>query len=235
MVDSDRSLKPIVLPAKPLNQHFWTIVVGSCLLILVGFLAATYAWKADHRSALDFFWGPIFNGNEAVLICIADQLQYGAVALRDSADPTRQILLKDNLTAVVIDDLNAVIQSAGILNSNGRQKNLKGQWITNLTDLRHGPNVFVGAFDNAWTLRLTNPLRYHFANDPNMTQFRIVDSQSPGQSSWGIDRGKQMATNNYRDYAIVARFTDSNTGKLAVIIAGVGRGGRDGGGGLVTH
>ena len=34
-----------------------------------------------------------------------------------------------------------------------------------------------------------------------------------------------MATNNYRDYAIVARFTDSNTGNVAVVIAGVGRGG----------
>ena len=34
-----------------------------------------------------------------------------------------------------------------------------------------------------------------------------------------------MATNNYRDYAIVARFTDSNTGQVAVVIAGIGRGG----------
>jgi len=47
-----------------------------------------------------------------------------------------------------------------------------------------------------------------------MTQFRIVDSQSPSQTHWGIDRGEQMATNNYRDYAIVARFTDSNTESL---------------------
>jgi hypothetical protein len=34
-----------------------------------------------------------------------------------------------------------------------------------------------------------------------------------------------MATNNYRDYAIVGRFTDSNTGEPAVVIAGIGRGG----------
>ncbi len=34
-----------------------------------------------------------------------------------------------------------------------------------------------------------------------------------------------MTTNNYRDYAIVARFTDSTTGKLAVVAAGVARGG----------
>jgi DNA-binding winged helix-turn-helix (wHTH) protein len=225
---------PLQLVRSP-NRHFRPLAAGGLALVVLGCLAAIYAWRSTHKSAFDFFWGPVFSTNEPVLICIADQNQYGAVALRDSADPTRQILLKDNLTAVVIDDLNAVIQITGILKSNGRQYSLKGEGVTNLTDLRHGPTVFVGAFDNAWTLRLTNPLRYHFANDPNMTQFRIVDSQSPGQSSWGIDRGKQMATNNYRDYAIVARFTDSNTGKLAVIIAGVGRGGTIAAGELVTN
>jgi hypothetical protein len=40
-----------------------------------------------------------------------------------------------------------------------------------------------------------------------------------------VDRGVQMATNNYRDYAILARFTDTNTGKLAIVVAGIGRGG----------
>jgi DNA-binding winged helix-turn-helix (wHTH) protein len=236
IADSDRSLKSVVLrPARPLNRHFWSVVAGSCLVILVGCLAATYAWKVGHRSALDFFWGPIFNGNEPVLICIADQNQYGAVALRDSADPTKQILLKDNLTAVVIDDLNAVIQVTGLLKSNDKQYSLKGEGVTNLTDLRNGPTVFVGAFDNAWTLRLTNPLRFHFSNNPEMTQFRIVDSETPDQTSWGIDRLEQMAKNNYRDYAIVARFTDGNTGKIAVIIAGVGRGGTIAAGELVSN
>jgi hypothetical protein len=68
-----------------------------------------------------------------------------------------------------------------------------------------------------------------------MTQFRIIDSESPAQTSWGIDRLEQMAKNNYRDYAIVARFTDSNTGKLALIIAGVGRGGTIAAGELVSN
>jgi DNA-binding winged helix-turn-helix (wHTH) protein len=224
-----------VRPAASSNRHFWPILAGASIVILIGCLAAAYAWKSMHRSAFDFFWGPIINTNEPVLICIADQNQYGAVALRDSADPTRQILLKDNLTAVVIDDLNAVIQITGILKSNDKPYSLKGEGVTNLTDLRSGPTVFVGAFDNAWTLRLTNPLRFHFNNDPEMTQFRIVDSESPSQVNWGINRVEQMATNNYRDYAIVARFTDSNTGKLAVVIAGIGRGGTIAAGELVTN
>ena len=197
------------------NRHFWSIVAGASLVILLGCLAAVYAWKSMHRSALDFFWGPVVSTNEPVLICIADQNQYGAVALRDAADPTRQILLKDNLTAVVIDDLNAVIQITGILKSNEKPYSLKGEGLTNLTDLRNGPTVFVGAFDNAWTLRLTNPLRYHFTNNPEMTQFRIVDREAPSQTNWGIDRVEQMATNNYRDYAIVARFTDIHVSHLS--------------------
>jgi DNA-binding winged helix-turn-helix (wHTH) protein len=217
------------------SRHFWSIVAGASLVILLGCFAAIYAWRSMHRSAFDFFWGPVVSTNEPVLICIADQNQYGAVALRDSADPTRQILLKDNLTAVVIDDLNAVIQITGILKSNDKPYSLKGEGATNLTDLRNGPTVFVGAFDNAWTLRLTNPLRYHFANNPEMSQFRIVDSESSSQTSWGINRVEQMATNNYRDYAIVARFTDGNTGKLAVVIAGIGRGGTIAAGELVTN
>jgi DNA-binding winged helix-turn-helix (wHTH) protein len=225
----------VVQRAKSSNRRFWSIVVGASLIILLGCLAATYAWRSTHKSAFDSFWDPVFNTNEPVLICIADQNQYAAVALRDSADPTRQILLKDNLTAVVIDDLNAVIQITGILKSNEKQYRLKGEGATNLTDLRNGPTIFVGAFDNAWTLRLTNPLRYHFANDPEMTQFRIVDSESPAQTNWVINRLEQMAKNNYRDYAIVARFTDSNTGKLAIVIAGVGRGGTIAAGELVTN
>ncbi len=49
-----------------------------------------------------------------------------------------------------------------------------------------------------------------------------------------MDRTQQIATNNYRDYAIVARFTDSTTGKLAVVVAGVGRGGTIAAGELLT-
>jgi DNA-binding winged helix-turn-helix (wHTH) protein len=219
----------------PSRRHFWSIVAGASLVVLFGCLAAMYAWKSTHKSAFDLFWGPVLNSNEPVLICIADQNQYAAVALRDSADPTRQILLKDNLTAVIIDDLNAVIQVTGILKSNEKQYSLKGEGATNLTDLRNGPTIFVGAFDNAWTLRLTNQLRYHFANNPEMTQFRIVDREAPNQTSWGINRLEQMATNNYRDYAIVARFTDGNTGNLALVIAGIGRGGTIAAGELVTN
>jgi hypothetical protein len=201
--------------------------------VVVGILSAgsVLLWQGRHRTTTDFFWQPLLTGSDSVLLCVADQTESTGQSLRDAADPTRQVQLKslnkakDNLTTVAIDDLSAIVRIAGLLQSNGKQFRLRGEGVTSLADLRTGPAVFVGAFDNAWTLRLTNPLRYHFSNNPEMTEVRIVDGSASAQPPWVVQRAVQVTTNNYRDYAIVARFTDTNTGKLTVIVAGLARGG----------
>jgi hypothetical protein len=212
-------------PEARIARH-WPLTIA---LALIGAGAITFGaiffWTHSRQSSFDQFWQPLFSDNNPVVLCIADQTEYSVIALRDASQPARQIVLNDNLTAVVIDDLNATVKVAGILQASGKQYSLKGEGATTLDDLRRGPAVFVGAFDNAWTLRLTNPLRYHFANDANMTHLWIADSSSPNRSNWNVDRGVQLATNNYRDYAILARFTDANTGKVAIVVAGIGRGG----------
>ena len=185
----------------------------------------TFVWKLAHPSPFNVFWAPVLDTKESALFCIADQNQYSFITLRDAAEPTRQVVLKDNLSAVVIDDLDTIVRVAGFLRAHGKEYLLKGEEMTNLSDLRNGPSIFIGAFDNAWTLRLTKSLRYHFANNADMTQFRIIDSKNPSMSPWVVDRTLQLATNNYQDYAIVARFTDANTGKPAIVLAGIGRGG----------
>jgi hypothetical protein len=216
---SDRAV-----PARGLAGPFLRWLAGSGVAALVA-VAAVLAWQRTHQSAFDAFWQPVLSPQSPVLLCIADQLEYSEIELRDAADPSRQIVLQDNLTAIVIDDLDAVVKVAGILQSKGKQYVLQGEGATNLDELRRGSTVFIGAFDNAWTLRLTRPLRYHFGNDATMTQLWIEDSLAPDHPRWIVDRNVQMATNNYRDYGIVARFTDSNTGNVAIVIAGIGRGG----------
>jgi hypothetical protein len=60
---------------------------------------------------------------------------------------------------------------------------------------------------------------------PPPCERRKVNFAAPDRTDWVIDRAQQQATNNYRDYAIVTLFTDTNTGKIAIVAAGVGRGG----------
>jgi len=201
----------------------WLVLLAVVLVTVVW--GATYYWRSTHPTSFSVFWAPVLEAREPALFCVADQNQYSFVILRDASEPSRQVALKDNLSAVVIDDLDTIVRVAGVLMVHGKDHLLKGEEATNLSDLRNGPSIFVGAFDNAWTLRLTKSLRYHFANSPDMTQFRIVDSNDPSRSDWVINRTQQMATNNYKDFAIVARFTDDNTGKPTIIIAGIGRGG----------
>ncbi len=220
-------VEPLHVEMVPIRTRTWFRRPGTAaaLALILASAAATYLWRSAHRSAFDFFWGPLVKSSEPVLFCVADQTHYATITLRDAADPSRQTQLSDNLTAIIIDDLNPIVRLAGMLQSNGKKYTLKGEGTTSLMDLRNGPTVFIGAFDNAWTLRLTAPLRYHFAVNREMTDFSIVDSTKSGQPGWVVNRPQQMTTNNYRDFAIVARFTDSTTGKLAVVIAGVARGG----------
>lgn len=208
---------------KPLLARRWLVAV--VVLLAVAAAIGALFWRAEEHSPYEQFWGPLLGSNEPVLLCIADQTQYSEIALRDAADPTRQNVLKDNLSAVVMDDMNAIVNIAGLMQASGKKYSLKGEGTTDLMDLRNGPSVFVGAFDNIWTLRLTKGLRYHFGNNPEMTKLWIADSSSAQPPVWVVDRELQEKTNNYRDYGLVARFVDSTTGKLTVIAAGVSRGG----------
>jgi len=101
---------------------------------------------------------------------------------------------------------------------------MKGAGVTTMSDLRNGPTIFVGAFDNAWTMRLTKPLRFHFGNDADFKHEWIADSTSGKAPEWFTQRPAQESANNYREYALVARFTDPDTGQLSVIAAGIGQG-----------
>ena len=215
------------------RRAIW-LALGATALLAAGIVLGIL-WSSPRRPGFDYFWGPVLRSRDSVLFCVADQNQYSTITLRDANDPSRQTILKDNLTAVLIDDLNPAMRVAGLLQGNGKPYSLRAVDSTSLSDLRNVTAVVIGAFDNAWTLRLTKQLRYHFDNDAAMSQFRIVDSGSPAHASWIVNRPQQMSTNNYKDYAIVARFTDPTTGKLTIIVAGIARGGTVAAGEFLTN
>jgi hypothetical protein len=176
----------------------------------------------------------VLESGDPVAVCFP-QSSIDGITLRDSADPSQQRHMDEKLNGVIVDDLQPLVSLSGLLEMRHQRYNLIGESTATLTDLRNGPAIFLGAFDNAWTLRLSRGLRFRFGNDPEMTHFWIEDTQSPVHTRWSIDRKLQQATNNYRDYAIVARFRDANTGELAVIAAGIARGGTVAAGEFLTQ
>jgi len=204
-----------------LNRKHLALILGAVALAVV----AAGAWYASRPSALRQFWDPFVKSSEPVLFCIADQSQYSSIRLRDAADPQRETTLSDSMVTIIIDDVSPLVNLAGMLRTYGKTYRVLGEASTSLTDLRRGPSIFIGAFDNSWTLRLTGPLRFHFANDAAMTQFWIEDRANPGKHEWVLDRSQQQQTGTYKDYAIVGRLLDPNTDQYVVVAAGIGRGG----------
>jgi len=155
---------------------------------------------------------------------VADQSQYSTIRLRDAADPSHEITLPDTMVALIIDDVSPLVNVAALLRTYGKTSRVLAESNTTFTDLRRAPSIFIGAFDNSWTLRMTSPLRFHFANDAAMNKLWIEDRSNPGNHNWMMDRTIQQ-TGTYSDYAIVARFVDPNIEQLVVVGAGIGRGG----------
>jgi hypothetical protein len=214
-----------VVPHRP--RRLWAIAA-----VLLALLIAAWASMHFRRTTLESFWSPVLTSGESVVVCFP-QSHINGITMRDAANPLQQHQLTEQMNAVVLDDLQPLVSLAGLLEMRHQRYSLRGEDATTLTDLRQGPAIFLGAFDNPWTLRLTRGLRFRFGNDPEMTHFWIEDTQGPAR--WAIDRNVQEATNNYRDYALVARFRDANTGQIAVVVAGIARGGTIAAGEFLTQ
>jgi hypothetical protein len=213
---------PPVLRSTGFSGRAKTLVVMAALLFVL--VSAWAALREPHSTVVRQFWQPFVNSPEPTLFCLADQPQYASIRLRDAADPQHVTMLPDTMVTVIIDDVDPLVDIAGMLRTYGKNYRVLGESSTTLTDLRRSPSVFIGAFDNGWTLRLTAPLRFHFGNDASMTKFWIEDHNDPEKREWLLDR-EQQKTEDYKDYAIVARFVPRDTDQVSVVAAGIGRGG----------
>jgi hypothetical protein len=88
--------------------------------------------------------------------------------------------------------------------------------------------VLLGGYNNNWTMRLLEPLRFRFTPGPGEV---IVDRDHP-TAKWERDPAQPYSSAD--DYAIVARFHDATTGGMIVIVAGIGRNGTEAAAQFVT-
>jgi hypothetical protein len=77
----------------------------------------------------------------------------------------------------------------------------------NFTQLREGPVVLIGAFDNPWTMRLTQGLRFGFEDKDGV--WSLVDHTGK-QGPWTVKKELPIQKLTV-DYAIVAGISDQGT------------------------
>jgi hypothetical protein len=88
-------------------------------------------------------------------------------------------------------------------------------------DFRDDDAILIGGLDNAWTLRLTENMRFRFMRAQPPEAAWIEDTKNKQSREWTY--GSSRDSNVVQDYAIVARYLDPNTRKFVFIAAGLGK------------
>ena len=86
-------------------------------------------------------------------------------------------------------------------------------------ELQQSATILIGAFNDAWTMRLSDVGRYGFEHDG--TKYWIIDRQNRGTRQWGIDldnRDSQGKLNLNEEFAIISWVLNERTGKMLVTV-----------------
>ena len=194
----------------------WTpIAIALLVAALIGFSVGRVklsrpAASAAEPSNMSRFWQPITVTSSRVTYCLGAPTE--AVDLQ-----TRTYPASEGGSLNTYDVITLARSIVPLVPKNGQFRVLSAS-DTGFAQLREGPFVLIGAFDNPWTMRITQDLPMGFEYDNQVRE--VVDRKSARKGIWTLEwqvPGKSLA----RDYAIVARLHDKVTGEPVIILAGI--------------
>ncbi len=191
------------------------IAIALLVAALIGFSVGrvrlpSQAAVAGEPSNMSRFWQPITATSSRVTYCLG--------APTDAVDiQSRTFPVSEGGSLNTYDVITLARSLVPLVPKNGQFRVLSAS-DTGFAQLREGPFVLIGAFDNPWTMRITQDLPMGFEYDNHVRQ--VVDRKSTPKKIWTLQwqvPGKSLA----RDYAIVARLHDTVTGEPVIILAGI--------------
>jgi len=229
----------VALPAQsPAPRFRWLLVAAMVLAACALGLGVGLRYRnLPPPSAIDRFWAPITSGANTATYCLGEpskDLDAGSIgSLNTSApgsEPLHFRLHQSGLFALA--DVITLSHTAGALEAHHKAFRVVPSSSASFTQLREGPVVLIGAFDNIWTLRVTEKLRFGFESRNGVAL--IVDRKSPTPTTWATawDLPYEKLS---RDYAIVARFHDSITGQPVILAAGISEEGTEAAGEILSN
>jgi hypothetical protein len=210
----DRTPKQVVTSVRT-NRA--TMVVR-CLFIALVILAGIGI--VEERNSQKDLLEPLWKSPQNAILCIGSpklkQNQPGANGQTEASlgQPTA------NNTLLPFADAMTLSRFQVRLNTHGKPNRVELAGSTTFADLRAGPTILIGAFDNPWTLRLTSQMRFRFLGTDE-TEGEIIDSKSNSGSRWSVDF-RIPYWDRTQDYAIVAITHDATLDQPLIITAGIG-------------
>ena len=222
----------------------WIVVCG---LVFAGCIVGVLAGMRFHStpppeppSNMDRFWEPFLSSTGATTFCLGepaknidmDSINSFEAPLNAPSEPQKlyvRLHLSGNLALA---DVITLTRAAAALETRHKAFRVVPASEASFAQLREGPIVLIGAFDNIWTLRVTQKLRYGFESKNGNAL--LVDRKSGEKTTWATawDLPYEKLS---RDYALVARIHDNTTGQPVIIAAGISEEGTEAAGEILYN
>jgi hypothetical protein len=222
----------------------WPIIAG---LIVAACTAGIFVGMriqppppVEAPSNMDRFWEPFLSSPGTTTFCLGepaknidmDSIDSFEAPVAASSEPQKlyvRLHLSGNLALA---DVVTLTRAAAALETRHKAFRVVPASEASFAQLREGPIVLIGAFDNIWTLRVTQKLRFGFESKNG--EALLVDRKSGDKTTWSTawDLPYQKLS---KDYAIVARIHDNTTGQPVIIAAGISEEGTEAAGEILYN
>jgi hypothetical protein len=198
-------------PSRLLTRIAFSLVPA--LLLLCGYLI----YRQHDVRELPGLWRGTVPDSGGQIVVVVGPLSAGDAAVSQQNNPplSGDIYRIDH--SLSVGDVNSTLEMCSMLARDGADCQLKPAKLVDITNLHNRSAVFVGAYNNPWSLRLTESLPYRFG----ALTCRCILASKTGNTIAGVDFShprSQIST----DYATISRFHSDVTDGPAIIIAGIG-------------
>jgi hypothetical protein len=233
-----------VLPPARTSRLRWPLIAlltiaGGIAGVLVG-MRIQPAPPVEAPSNIDRFWEPFFSSPGTTTFCLGepaknidmDSINSWEAPVSARSEP-QQLYVRLHLSGnLALADVITLTRAAAALETRHKAFRVVPASEATFAQLREGPIVLIGAFDNIWTLRVTQKLRFGFESKNG--EALLVDRKSGDKTTWATawDLPYQKLS---KDYAIVARIHDNTTGQPVIIAAGISEEGTEAAGEILYN
>jgi hypothetical protein len=226
------------------KRIFWMAGTGVAVALIGALAAGVFAGMQYHPPApppsnIERFWEPVTSSNNPTTFCLgepAKNIDVGSINSFDTpvnnSKPEPLYFRLHYSGHLALADVITLTRTVAALASRHKEFRVVPASEASFAQLREGPFVLVGAFDNIWTLRITEKLRFGFESKDGVAL--LVDRKSKTETTWATawDLPYQKLS---RDYAIVARIHDNTTGQPVIIAAGISEEGTEAAGEILYN
>jgi hypothetical protein len=197
-------------PTSRARRNRILVIAGAA--VLAAAVASFVMWP---KSALDLFWRPVLVDPQPILLCAAK-------SPFSPSQPLASAQQDSNRAGIAWADVVTLTRLALLVQGKKHPLEVRREDRASFGELQQSAAILIGAFNDSWTMRLSDMGRYGFEHDG--TKYWIVDRQNQGVRQWGIDldnRNSEGKLDLHEDFAIISRVLNQRTGRMLVTVGGL--------------